>query len=72
MNEPISIVIESSLEIAWEYLERTGELGDAEVASRELLRSIETMVFCGERRRLMLANRAIVEYQRYLADHEGA
>jgi hypothetical protein len=61
MSDPIPILIESSIEIAWDYLERTGELGDPAVASRVLLHSIETMVFSGERRRLMLANKAIVE-----------
>jgi hypothetical protein len=63
MSEPILILIENSIEIAWNYLERAGELGDAAVASRMLLQSIETMVFRGERRRLMLANKAISEYQ---------
>jgi hypothetical protein len=71
MNEPIPILIESSIEIAWDYLARTGELGNATVAGRVLLRSIETMVFCGERRRLMLANRAIIEYQKFVAEREA-
>jgi hypothetical protein len=70
MSDPIPILIENSIEIAWNYLDRTGELGDAAVASRVLLHSIETMVFRGERRRLMLANKAIGEYQRFLAARE--
>jgi hypothetical protein len=72
MSEPIPILIESSIEIAWDYLARAGELGDAALASRVLLHSIETMVFRGERRRLMLANKAIVEYQKFLADRQAA
>lgn len=72
MNEPIPVLIESSIEIAWNYLDRAGELGDAAVASRVLLHSIETMVFRGERRRLMLSNRAIIEYQRFLAERKAA
>jgi hypothetical protein len=72
MNETISILIDSSIEIAWDYLARTGELGDATVAGRVLLHSIETMVFRGERRRLMLANIAIIEYQKFLAEREAA
>jgi hypothetical protein len=43
---------------AWHYLNRTGELGDAMVASRFPSDTIELMVRHGERRRLMLANRA--------------
>ena len=53
--------------IAWDYLERTGELGDPEVASRVLLDSIEGQIGKGERRKLMLSNRAIIAYQRYRA-----
>ena len=29
MAEPLPILIAISVEIAWDYLERTGELGDA-------------------------------------------
>src|SRR3954453_16720379 len=46
-----------------EYLERTGELADADEAGRFLLRSVDQMVMQGERRRLMLANRAIDAYR---------
>jgi hypothetical protein len=53
-------------------VERTGELGDATVAGRVLLDSIETIVFRGERRRLMLANIAIIECQKFLAELEAA
>jgi len=28
MNEPLPILVENSIQIAWDYLERTGELGD--------------------------------------------
>jgi hypothetical protein len=72
MSEPIPVLIENSIEIAWNYLDRAGELGDAVVASRVLLQSIESMVFRGERRRLMLANKAITEYQRFLTKREAA
>jgi hypothetical protein len=62
----------SLLEIAWDYLKRTGELGDGTVAGRVLLHSIETMFVRGERRRLMLANKAIIEYRKFLAEREAA
>jgi len=57
------LLIESSVEIAWDYLTRTGELGDAMVAGRFLSETIELMVRRGERRQLMLANKAIAAYQ---------
>jgi hypothetical protein len=65
MTEPLPLLIESSIEIAWDYLNRTGELGDAMVAGRFLSDTIELMVRRGERRRLMLANRAIAAYQQF-------
>lgn len=58
--------------IAWDYLERTGELGDPDVASRVLMDSIEGLIRKGERRRLMLSNKAIDAYKRYRADRQLA
>ena len=68
MDEPLPILMENSMMIAWDYLERTGELGDPDVASRVLLDSIEGLIRHGERRKLMLSNKAIGAYQRYRAD----
>ena len=65
MTEPLPLLIESSIEIAWDYLNRTGELGDATLAGRFLSDTIELMVRRGERRRLMLANKAIAAYQQF-------
>ncbi|MEH2556568.1 hypothetical protein V1286_004097 [Bradyrhizobium algeriense] len=65
MTEPLPLLIESSIEIAWDYLARTGELDDAMVAGRFLSDTIELMVRRGERRRLMLANKAISAYQQF-------
>lgn len=65
MTDPIPPLIESSIEIAWDYLSRTGELGDATAAGRFLSDTIELMVRRGERRRLMLANKAIAAYQQF-------
>ncbi|MBR1122961.1 hypothetical protein JQ628_15650 [Bradyrhizobium lablabi] len=69
MDEPLPILMESSMMIAWDYLERTGELGDPDIASRVLMDSIEGLVRKGERRKLMLSNKAIDAYKRYRADH---
>jgi hypothetical protein len=68
MNEPLPHLMESSVQIAWDYLERTGELGDAAVASRFLMNTVEAMIRQGERRRLVLTNKAIVAYQRFIAE----
>jgi hypothetical protein len=65
MTEPLPLLIASSIEIAWDYLERTGELGDIDLACRFLPDMVELMVRRGERRRLMLANKAITAYQQF-------
>jgi hypothetical protein len=60
----LSQLLEDSFQIAWEYLERTGELGGDAAASRFLSDTIETMIRGGQRNRLALSNRAISAYQR--------
>ena len=65
MTEPLPLLIDSSIEIAWDYLNRTGELGEPLVASRFLGDTIELLVRRGERRQLMLANKAIAAYQQF-------
>jgi len=57
-------VIEKSIEIAWDYLERTGQIHDPEFTSKFLLSSVERAVRTGERRQLMLTNLAISDYER--------
>jgi hypothetical protein len=65
MTVSLSQLLEDSFHIAWEYLERTGELGDGVAASRFLSDVIETMIRRGQRGRLALSNRAISAYQRF-------
>jgi hypothetical protein len=65
MSISLSQLLEDSFQIAWEYLERAGELGDAAGASRFLSDAIETMIRRGQRSRLALANRAISAYRRH-------
>src|SRR5271170_3830776 len=65
MTVSLSQLLEDSFQIAWEYLERTGELGDSALASRFLSDAIETMIRRGQRSRLALSNRAISAYQRF-------
>jgi hypothetical protein len=70
MAEPLPILMEHAIQIAWDYLERTGELGDPEIASRFLMGTVELLVRRGERRRLLLSNKAIDAYQRFSSKHK--
>ena len=65
MSISLSQLLEDSFQIAWEHLERTGELGDGAAGSRFLSDTIETMIRQGQRSRLALSNRAIGAYQRF-------
>jgi hypothetical protein len=58
------ILIENSVQIAWDFLERSGEIDDPDEASRFLVQAVGELVLRGERRRLMLSNRAIDAYRR--------
>ena len=71
MPEPLPILMEKSIQIAWDFLERSGELGEPEAASRFLLDSVEGMVRHGERRQLVLSNRAIAAYKRFRTERGG-
>jgi hypothetical protein len=69
MSHTLQETIAQSFQIAWDYLDAMGELGNPEAAAGHLLDTIETMVRRGERRPLLLANRAIAAYQRFRAKH---
>lgn len=71
MYEPLPVLMEESIQIAWDYLERSGDLGDPGVASEVLLDSVAAMVRLGERRKLMLSNRAITDYKKFRAERNG-
>ena len=68
MNETLPSLIENSFQIAWDYLEATGELGNPDTAANHLLDTIEAMIRHGERRQLLLSNTAITSYQRFKAE----
>jgi hypothetical protein len=70
MAEPLPILMKNAIQIAWNYLERTRELGDPEIASRFLLDTVELLVRRGERRRLLLSNQAIEAYRRFHSAHK--
>jgi hypothetical protein len=72
MTETVPTLVENSLRIAWDYLEATGELGNPDTAANHLLDTIETMIRQGERRRLLLSNKAIRSYQRFRAEQRSS
>lgn len=63
MSEPLPLLMENSIQIAWDYLERTGEIDDGAFTSRFLMTTVEDMIRRGERRKLFLSNKAISAYQ---------
>jgi len=63
MSEPLPLVVENSLQIAWDFLLASGEIADPQQAAEFLLTSIRDLALKGEHRPLMLANRAIEAYR---------
>ena len=62
MDGSLSYLLEESVNIAWVYLQRSGELrGDA--AAGFLSATIERMIRQGHRNRMFLANKAILKYR---------
>jgi hypothetical protein len=57
MRKAVANLMENSIQIAWNYLDRTGELGEPEIAARVLMDTVERMIRRGERRPLMLSNK---------------
>jgi hypothetical protein len=71
-EQPLHYLVDNSIEIALDYLERTGELEDPEVASKVLLETVKLMIRQGVRSRLLLSNRAITAYQRFKERRQAA
>ncbi|MBR0776134.1 hypothetical protein JQ543_18270 [Bradyrhizobium diazoefficiens] len=67
----IRCTVESAFFIAWSFLEQSGELGPPDASANFLLDAIEAQLRTGERRPLMLANRAIDAYRRDVARSRG-
>ncbi|OAF18356.1 hypothetical protein AXW67_04310 [Bradyrhizobium neotropicale] len=63
----IRCVVESAFFIAWGFLERSGELGEPGASANIILDAIEAQLGNGERRQLMLANKAIAAYREHVA-----
>jgi hypothetical protein len=66
MTEPLPVLVENSLEVAWDFLHGLGEIKDPQETAEFLLRSIQSQILRGETRTLMLSNRAIEAHQRQL------
>jgi hypothetical protein len=64
-----ALLVQESVQIAWEYLERAGEVEHAGLCRRLLMNSVEQMVRQGVRNRLLLSNRAIAQYMDFLETH---
>ncbi|QIG97380.1 MULTISPECIES: hypothetical protein [unclassified Bradyrhizobium] len=64
MTEPLPPLIESSLQIAWDFLGGLDEIDDAQQTAEFLLGNIKSQMLKGERRRLVLSNRAIDSFRR--------
>jgi hypothetical protein len=64
-NNAPPLLLEESVKIAYDYLERTGESDNAGDTCRFLVNKVGFMIAQGERNRLLLSNRAITAYQRY-------
>jgi hypothetical protein len=60
-----SEVLEEAVNIAWLYLQRTGDLGDGNAAAVFLSNTIERMMHQGQRNRMFLANKALIRYRAF-------
>jgi hypothetical protein len=65
MTEPLPILVEKSLQIAWDFLDASGEIDDPQQTAEVLLGTIKTLMLRGEHRRLMLSNRAIDAFREF-------
>ena len=64
MSVTIQHNIANSFEMAWDYLEAADQIDNPDLVASHLLDVIETLIRHGERRPLLLANKAIASYQR--------
>jgi hypothetical protein len=58
-----SQLLEEAVNIAWVYLQRTGELDDGNAAACFLCERVDAMIRSGQRNRMFLANMAIIKYR---------
>ena len=58
-------LLEDTVKIAVDFLDRTGEIDDLGETCQFLITKVGFMIAQGQRNRLLLANRAIAAFQRY-------
>ena len=58
-------MLENSVQIALNYLERSGEIDDYEETCEFLVDNVAFMIRHGQHNKLLLANRAITAFQHY-------
>lgn len=66
----LAVLMEEAIQIAWDFLERTGEIEDPEECSRVLLFATESMMRQGIRSRLLLSNKAVDQYKRHKKERD--
>jgi hypothetical protein len=64
-DDTYPLLREEARQIAWNFLERSGEIDNPAEASQFLINKIEFMIGQGQRNRLMLSNRAIAAFLAY-------
>jgi hypothetical protein len=65
MTEPLPTLVENSLQIAWDFLDASGEIEDPQQTAEVLLGAIKSLLLSGEHRKLMLSNRAIDAFRQF-------
>jgi hypothetical protein len=65
MSDQIFLLVENVIQIAWDVLERSGYIADPRDASRFLVQNVSARAAKGERRVLLLVNRAIDDYRKH-------
>lgn len=64
-NNAPPLLLEESVKIAVDFLQRTGEVDDVGETCQFLVNKVGFMIAQGERNRLLLSNRAITAYKHY-------
>ena len=62
MTDPLPTLVADSLQIAWDFLDASGEIEDPQQTAEVLLGAIKTLLLRGENRKLVLSNRAIAPF----------
>ena len=64
-GDGVALLMASAIQIALNYLQRSGEIDDYTETCEFLADKVEAMMRQGQRNRLVLANRAIAAFQNY-------